>query len=66
MGGWPIRSLRGQAAEHVCGRQTDTGAGANKLFGVLEERQRDVEALIHTRPAWTSHTLLRTAMAACR
>jgi hypothetical protein len=41
--------------------RTYTGAGANKLFDVLEQRKSDVEAVIREVPGLTSYTLLRTA-----
>jgi hypothetical protein len=41
--------------------RTYTGAGAQKLFDVLEQRKRDVEAVIREVPGLTSYTLLRTA-----
>lgn len=41
--------------------RTYTGPGATKLFDVLEDRRRDVEAAIRGVPGLTSYTLLRTA-----
>ena len=41
--------------------RTYTGAGAQKLFALLEERKRDVEAVIREVPGLKSYTLLRTA-----
>jgi hypothetical protein len=40
--------------------RTYTGAGASRLFDVLEERKRDVEAVIREVPGLTSYTLLRS------
>jgi hypothetical protein len=41
--------------------RTYSGAGASKLFDVLEERTRDVESVIRQVPGLKSYTLLRTA-----
>jgi len=41
--------------------RTYSGAGASRLFDVLEERKRDVEAVIREVPGLTSYTLLRSA-----
>lgn len=40
--------------------RTYSGAGAKKLFDVLEQRKGDVEALIRKVPGLTSYTLLRS------
>jgi hypothetical protein len=37
-----------------------TGAGADKLFAILEQRSADVEAAIREVPGLTSYTLLRS------
>lgn len=37
-----------------------SGAGASRLFDVLEERKRDVEALMGDVPGLKSYTLLRS------
>ena len=37
-----------------------SGAGAKKLFDLLEQRTADVEALIREVPGLTSYTLLRS------
>ena len=41
--------------------RTYSGAGAKKLFDVLEQRRADVEALIRGVPGLKSYTLLRGA-----
>jgi hypothetical protein len=43
-----------------------SGAGATKLFDLLEQRKADVEAVIRKVPGLTSYTLLRVAMAVYR
>jgi hypothetical protein len=40
--------------------RTYSGAGASRLFDVLEERKREVEAVIREVPGLTSYTLLRS------
>lgn len=40
--------------------RTYTGAGATRLFDVLEQRKRDVEAVIREVPGLKSYTLLRS------
>ena len=40
--------------------RTYSGAGATKLFDVLEKRSADVEALIRGVPGLKSYTLLRS------
>lgn len=41
--------------------RTYSGPGAAKLFDILEDRKRDVEAAVSGVPGLTSYTLLRTA-----
>jgi len=40
--------------------RTYSGAGASRLFDVLEQRKSDVEAVIREVPGLTSYTLLRS------
>lgn len=40
--------------------RTYSGAGAKKLFDVLEQRKSDVEAVIRKVPGLASYTLLRS------